>query len=181
MDARVSIPMSPRADYLPFGQADVIVETVENNLRFAGQYYDNETGLHYNYHRYYDPKLGRYLKPDPSHSKQVKGSPIPYLIPFRLSTPQYLHTYAFVQNNPLNFYDKFGLDRYNSCKDLPWLAKKICKKYVDFGCSGPRNVVCCEAEKTECLSEIDCNDPEYEKKVAQCYADYVKCISKTKK
>ena len=44
------------ADYLPFKKADVIVATVENNLRFAGQYYDSETGLHYNYHRYYDPK-----------------------------------------------------------------------------------------------------------------------------
>ncbi len=32
---------------------------------FAGQYYDQETGLHYNYHRYYDPKLGRYLRADP--------------------------------------------------------------------------------------------------------------------
>ncbi|MFZ1986986.1 MAG: RHS repeat-associated core domain-containing protein, partial [Desulfatitalea sp.] len=53
------------ADYLPFGQANVTVATVENNLRFAGQYYDNETGLHYNYHRYYDPKIGRYLRADP--------------------------------------------------------------------------------------------------------------------
>ena len=32
---------------------------------YAGQYYDSETGLHYNYHRYYDPKLGRYLRADP--------------------------------------------------------------------------------------------------------------------
>jgi RHS repeat-associated protein len=31
----------------------------------AGQYYDSETGLHYNYFRYYDPATGRYLTPDP--------------------------------------------------------------------------------------------------------------------
>ncbi|MGW4199838.1 putative T7SS-secreted protein [Streptomyces sp. NPDC004726] len=34
-------------------------------LRFPGQYYDPETGLHYNHHRYYDPQLGRYTTPDP--------------------------------------------------------------------------------------------------------------------
>lgn len=35
------------------------------NLRFPGQYYDQETGLHYNYFRYYDPNIGRYLTPEP--------------------------------------------------------------------------------------------------------------------
>ncbi|SFD43422.1 RHS repeat-associated core domain-containing protein [Streptomyces aidingensis] len=34
-------------------------------LRFPGQYYDDESGLHYNYHRYYDPDVARYLSPDP--------------------------------------------------------------------------------------------------------------------
>ncbi|WP_336355914.1 RHS repeat-associated core domain-containing protein [Pseudomonas granadensis] len=34
-------------------------------LRFQGQYFDAESGLHYNRHRYYDPRLGRYLTPDP--------------------------------------------------------------------------------------------------------------------
>ncbi|WP_367124104.1 putative T7SS-secreted protein [Streptomyces phytohabitans] len=34
-------------------------------LRFPGQYADAETGLHYNYFRYYDPDTARYLTPDP--------------------------------------------------------------------------------------------------------------------
>ncbi len=34
-------------------------------LRFPGQYYDPETGLHYNYFRHYDPETARYLTPDP--------------------------------------------------------------------------------------------------------------------
>ncbi|GAB3568652.1 RHS repeat-associated core domain-containing protein [Amycolatopsis endophytica] len=39
--------------------------SVDTPLRFQGQYFDAETGLHYNFHRYYDPALGRYLSPDP--------------------------------------------------------------------------------------------------------------------
>ncbi|MEU7413449.1 putative T7SS-secreted protein [Streptomyces sp. NPDC042638] len=34
-------------------------------LRFPGQYFDAETGLHYNYLRYYDPEVGRYVSLDP--------------------------------------------------------------------------------------------------------------------
>jgi RHS repeat-associated protein len=33
--------------------------------RFPGHYFDEETGLHYNRYRYYSPRLGRYLQPDP--------------------------------------------------------------------------------------------------------------------
>ncbi|MEW1601990.1 RHS repeat-associated core domain-containing protein [Streptomyces sp. NPDC093808] len=34
-------------------------------LRFPGQYFDPETGLHYNFQRYYDPETARYFSPDP--------------------------------------------------------------------------------------------------------------------
>ncbi|WSQ11534.1 DUF6531 domain-containing protein [Streptomyces sp. NBC_01231] len=39
--------------------------TAYTPLRFPGQYYDPETGLHYNYFRHYDPETARYLSPDP--------------------------------------------------------------------------------------------------------------------
>jgi len=39
--------------------------TAYTPLRFPGQYYDPETGLHHNHHRHYDPETARYLTPDP--------------------------------------------------------------------------------------------------------------------
>ncbi len=40
-------------------------EAPEQNLRFQGQYFDAETGLHYNRFRYYDPDCGRFVSQDP--------------------------------------------------------------------------------------------------------------------
>lgn len=40
-------------------------QSVWQPLRFQGQYYDEESGLHYNHHRYYDPDVGRFITPDP--------------------------------------------------------------------------------------------------------------------
>lgn len=37
----------------------------QTNLRFQGQYYDSETGLHYNRYRYYEPHSARYMSKDP--------------------------------------------------------------------------------------------------------------------
>jgi RHS repeat-associated protein len=43
----------------------VLGHKVEQPLRFQGQYQDQETGLHYNRHRYYDPDAGRFVTQDP--------------------------------------------------------------------------------------------------------------------
>ncbi len=37
----------------------------QTNIRFQGQYYDKETGLHYNRYRYYEPHSARYVSKDP--------------------------------------------------------------------------------------------------------------------
>jgi RHS repeat-associated protein len=80
------------AQYTAFGEADVQVETVTNNLRFPGQYEDAETGLYYNLKRYYDPQIGRYLWVDP--------------IGFDGGD---MNLFVYVFNNPVNFIDPVGL------------------------------------------------------------------------
>jgi RHS repeat-associated protein len=60
------------ATYEPFGKASITTPeatiekpTIRSNLRLPGQYEDPETGLHYNFRRYYEPETGRYVTEDP--------------------------------------------------------------------------------------------------------------------
>ena len=99
-----------KAMYKPFGQAAVDSNsTITNNLRFPGQYFDEETGLHYNYFRYYHPYIGRYSRPDPSHFVQPIETGTPYLTPFLLGKTQEFNAYAYCTNNPANYLDLLGL------------------------------------------------------------------------
>ncbi|WP_447529898.1 RHS repeat-associated core domain-containing protein [Vreelandella sp. TE19] len=41
------------------------VRNVTQSIRFQGQWHDEESGLYYNRHRYYDPQQGRYISQDP--------------------------------------------------------------------------------------------------------------------
>lgn len=96
--------------YKPFGEADVNPNSnVVNNFRFAGQYYDQETGLHYNYHRYYDPRTGRYLRADPIG---LEGG---------------INLFVYAGNNPINLIDPEGLRVPGWTKALRWGLKRLAK------------------------------------------------------
>ena len=75
----------------PFGETISLSGTADLPLRFPGQYYDSETGLHYNYFRDYDPSTGRYVQSDPTG---LLGG---------------LNTYVYVLDNPIRLTDPLGL------------------------------------------------------------------------
>ncbi|MBL8952666.1 MAG: RHS repeat-associated core domain-containing protein, partial [Myxococcaceae bacterium] len=71
-------------------------------LRFPGQYFDEETHLHENWNRYYDPVAGGYasIEPELSSSLFVKSA---------ASDAQTVLVYGYGLNNPLRFVDPTGL------------------------------------------------------------------------
>jgi len=96
------------AEYEAFGKAMVDASsTVTNNLRFPGQYYDEETGLHYNFHRYYDSGIGRYTSVDPLHQISSLPKPIPFLIPHMIRKPHTLNGFNYSNQNPLKLYEGY--------------------------------------------------------------------------
>jgi RHS repeat-associated protein len=93
---------------------------LEQPFRFQGQQFDEETGLHYNRYRYYDPGVGRFVSQDP----------------IGLWGGTNLLTYV---HNPLTWIDPLGLAR------IPQSVKnKVAKENEDF--FGQQTCECCGTE-----------------------------------
>jgi RHS repeat-associated protein len=93
----------------------VIVDVAPGSLRgqrFPGQYFDAESGLHYNYQRYYDPSIGRYITSDP------------------IGLDGGINTYSYAQSNPLYFIDPYGLF---GMANLPLLPSDVVSGIAGFG------------------------------------------------
>jgi RHS repeat-associated protein len=121
-----------RWDADPFGAAaadqdpDGDSVTFVYGLRLPGQYYDKESGLHYNYMRDYDADTGRYIESDPIG---IADGP---------------NTYLYAKARPTGLTDAFGLMTDDQC----------CLRSQQLGQHENPNsigwVVCCEGRKVAC-------------------------------
>jgi len=101
------------ATYDAFGKATIdSASTVSNNLRYPGQYYDAESGLHYNWNRYYNSKTGRYETSDPIG---LWGG---------------LNEYTYSYGNPLRYADPYGLF---GMADMPTIPQGVVDFSAGFG------------------------------------------------
>lgn len=133
---------------------------------FPGQYYDSETGLHYNYFRTYDPEIGRYRESDPIG--QFGG----------------LNTYVYVNNMVTRSYDIKGLfaiqlilecellddslrglyDKRRKQIDGDYEAKRMAaeeKRTADIERCIRDNEQCKIEKSVKCLPVEDCDDFSY--------------------
>jgi RHS repeat-associated protein len=91
-------------DESPFGFGDFVFP-----LRLPGQYHDGESGLSYNYHRDYDPGLGRYVQSDPIG---IEGG---------------INSYVYARAVPMLLSDSMGLSPNSACGGDP----DPCRKFAE--------------------------------------------------
>jgi RHS repeat-associated protein len=109
----------------PFGNNQP-TGTLTYNLRFPGQYYDAETGLHHNGFRDYDPMLGRYIESDP------------------IGLGGGLNTYAYVGGNTVNSVDTLGMAENGWGRFASIVAKSIVDSLFTISKSIKKAITVCK-------------------------------------
>ncbi|HSX04128.1 MAG TPA: RHS repeat-associated core domain-containing protein [Rhabdochlamydiaceae bacterium] len=105
--------------YEPFGTLKGPISKTSNHFTFAGEHYEEETGLIYLRNRYYDPEIGRFLSADPQLEKGIN--------------PQSFNPYVYVENNPINFIDPLGLKSARFCAYAPGTITEEGRSMVGHG------------------------------------------------
>ena len=77
--------------YTPWGEIRSETETVDNPIKYAGEYYDDELGMIYLRARYYDPTVGRFISYDAEEGE--------------ISNPLDMNRYVYCRNNPVRYVD----------------------------------------------------------------------------
>lgn len=91
-------------------------DTITADYVYTGKEYDEETGLVYFGGRYYSPEMGRWITPDPKYLENPKEL---------VEKSNEMNLYAYVINNPINYFDKEGLDVFYFGANLSgWIASK---------------------------------------------------------
>jgi len=126
------------AAYNAFGEATIITPaataenpTITSNLRLPGQYLDEETGLHYNWYRYYDSQTGRCVTQDPIGTlvngkvevlrwgdKNVFG--IVYVGQMARFRSGFNHVFIYGEGSPVRNFDDRGLISVGAEAYAPW-------------------------------------------------------------
>ncbi|QMV42438.1 RHS repeat-associated core domain-containing protein [Cohnella cholangitidis] len=81
-------------DYDIFGNPTLTIEMYAASIRYAGEFYDAETGLYYLRARYYDPYIGRFISEDTYEGK--------------INDPLSLNRYTYANNDPIMYVDPTG-------------------------------------------------------------------------
>ncbi len=103
-----------RYDYDPYGRRTKVSGTLDADFGFTGHYTHAVSGLHLAVFRAYDPGLARWLNRDPM---QEAGG---------------LNLYAYVLNDPLNYFDPYGLKGWNGWWDNPIMNFLTSDNVVNF-------------------------------------------------
>jgi RHS repeat-associated protein len=89
--------------FTPYGM-QIRGDQAAAQISFSDEIYDPETGLDTYHYRSYNPRLGRWMTPDPS------------VLHFsRLDNPQTFNQYSYVVDNPLKYWDSLGLSSPPDC------------------------------------------------------------------
>jgi RHS repeat-associated protein len=111
----------------PFGEVESITGTESLALRLPGQVFDPETGFHQNWHRDYDPRLGRYLQSDPIG---LEGG---------------LNNYAYVGGDPIMRADPSG-QIWDALLDLAFIGYDLFRLAAEGPCEVHENLLVLSAD-----------------------------------